>query len=140
MLGLPVGAPAQVLLVGRLGEGVLGFEFLAAATQTRNPRPTISQLGRQLVAAAGAEPLVFGGVDRDGLAEDPVNLFTNRCVRARRRARGVPRDQRPLDGDQPNRHQAGPRAEPENPRECLGQRVLMTGPKPPDRGRDPECG
>ena len=55
--------------------------------QPLDPRSAISQLGRQLITTRLAEALILGGIDRGGLAEDPINLFADRLMRAGRARR-----------------------------------------------------
>src|SRR5882672_11020675 len=75
MLGLPLGPPRKVRLVGGLRAGLLPLEFLAAAAKPFKTRAAISKRRRQLIASRLPELLVLGSVHLGGLLEHRVDLL-----------------------------------------------------------------
>jgi len=90
VFGFLFGAPAQVLFIGRLRLGLLGLELLPAAPQPLDPRAAIDKLLGQFVAACVAVLGVLGRVSLSGLGEDPLDLLTDRGMRARGCAEALP--------------------------------------------------
>jgi len=124
VLGLPVGAPGEVGLVVGLLLGLLRLELLLAAPQPLAARPRVGQIGRQLVAARVAEPLVIFGVGVGRLLENPLDLLTDRAIALGRLPGGVGGDQAAIDSDEPDRHHSGARAEHKHVGEQVRQRRL----------------
>ena len=124
MLGLPIGAPGEVGLVVGLLLGLLRLELLLAAPQPLAARPRVGQIGRQLVAARVAEPLVIFGVGVGRLLENPLDLLSDRAIALGRLPGGVGGDQAAIDRDEPDRHPSGARAEHKHVGEQVRQRRL----------------
>ena len=75
MLGLPLGPPRKVRLVGGLSAGLFPLEFLAAAAKPFKTRAAISNRRRQLIATRLPKLLVLGSVRLGGLFEHRVDLL-----------------------------------------------------------------
>jgi hypothetical protein len=120
-------------LVGGLLVGLRLLELLLAAAQTLAARARIGELGRQLVAARLAEPLVLGRVRLGGLGEHLLGLLPDRGVAACRSRRGVARQQAAVERDHAHRYQPSPRAQRQHLREGRRQRLLVPGAEARDR-------
>ena len=132
--GLESRALGQPGLVGGRALGQIGLELGLGRLEAPPPRAAIAEALGQLVAAALAEARVLGGVGGRCLGEDRLHLGADRLVGAVGPPAGVGGQLGAVEGDQPERDQAGARAQAKDVAEQLAERALVAHAEAGDRG------